>query len=308
MDLSVIIVSWNTAEITVDCIRSVYLETSNIQFEIIVVDNNSSDNSVELIEKEFPDVIIIRNSENKGFGVANNQGAAIAKGTYLLLLNSDTVILDSAIEKTVAFANNQSEAGIIGCRVLNPDKSLQATCFMFPSLINRLLSILGLPKLFPRNKFFGRERMTWWARTDTREVEVVSGCYMLIKCEIWKEVGGFDERFFMYSEEVDLCYRYNRAGWKNIFMHTAEIIHLYGESAKKMGTARAINRTQSLAMYMNKHWPKWKYIIGVLSIGMFSITRLFFASIRYLLSFNQTCKESVSYYWQCFKTVVELKK
>ena len=159
MDISVIIVSWNTRDILRDCLASVYAQTTGAEYEAIVVDNASSDGSAAMVKAEFPQVILIENTENKGFAAANNQGIQIAKGRYVLLLNSDTVVLDCAIPKTFVFAEKHPEAAVIGCKVLNPDHTLQPTCFMFPCLLNLCLSSTYLYKIF-QNRFFGRERMS----------------------------------------------------------------------------------------------------------------------------------------------------
>ena len=200
MDVSVIIVNWNTCDVLRDCLASVYANTKNIAFEVIVVDNASSDGSVDMIRSEFPHVKLIANSGNRGFAGANNQAIAVANGRYVLLLNSDTLILDNAIFKTVAFADTHPEAAVVGCKVLNPDRTLQRTCFMYPSILNMFLSATYLYKLFPRSKFFGRERMSWWDRNDTREVDVVTGCFMLVRRGAIEQVGLMDERFFVYGE------------------------------------------------------------------------------------------------------------
>ena len=157
MDISVVIVNWNTESILRDCLKSVYEQSKDISFEVIVIDNASTDGSVDMVKNNFSKVILIENKKNKGFAAANNQGIAKAKGRYILLLNSDTVILDNAIKKTVSFVDTHPAAAVTGCRVLNPDRSLQPTCFMFPSVLNLLLSTSYLYKLFPKNKFFGRD-------------------------------------------------------------------------------------------------------------------------------------------------------
>jgi len=274
VDVSIIIVNWNTREIACDCLKSVYEQTQHMSFEVIVVDNGSSDGSVEMVKNEYPRVILIENLENVGFAAANNQGMALAKGRYILLLNSDTVILDNAISKAISFSDTHPEAAVVGCRVLNPDRTLQLSCSMFPSLLNWVLFITYLYKLFHKNKFFGRERMSWWARNDIQEVEVVTGCFMLVRREAIEQVGMMDERFFMYAEEIDWCYRFRMAGWKNLFTPDAEIIHLGGVSAIKYGDERALIKDASLVKLMFKHWPKWRAKAGVLCMLMFYVSRL----------------------------------
>ena len=155
MDISIIIVAWNVRELLYNCIKSIYEQTQGIKFEVIYVDNASKDGSVEMVVNEFPDVRVLKNRENKGFVAANNQGCEIAQGRYVLLLNSDTIILDNAIAETVKFADENPEAAAVGCKVLNPDGTLQRNCFMYYSHLNMLLLLLGFSKIFAKNKFFG---------------------------------------------------------------------------------------------------------------------------------------------------------
>ncbi|WP_407118082.1 glycosyltransferase family 2 protein [Bradyrhizobium sp. LMG 9283] len=275
MDVSIIIVNWNTRCLLAQCLGSVAIEmSSRVRFEVIVVDNASTDGSCEMVRREFPDVKLIVNSENRGFAAANNQALAVAQGRYVLLLNSDTIVLDRAIEKTIAFADRYLDTAVIGCRVLNQDRSLQSTCFMFPSLLNWFLHATYLYQLFPRSRFFGRERMTWWARNDVREVDVVTGCYMLVRRDAIDQVGPLDERFFMYAEETDWCLRFVAKGWKNRFTPEAEIIHLGGGSAPKLGSNRARVSNRSFVRYMFKHWSRSRAIAGVIMLTLFYLLRL----------------------------------
>lgn len=274
LDLSIIIVNWNTRSIVCDCLRSIYQQGGEIDLEVIVIDNASTDGSVEMVKKDFPQVTLIENSQNLGFAAANNQGIAISKGRYVLLLNSDTIVLDNALAKTVAFADSHLEAAVVGCRVLNPDRTLQPTCFMFPSILNMLLSSTYLYKLFPKSKFFGRERMTWWDRSDVREVDVVTGCFMLVRQDAIKKVGSMDEQFFIYGEETDWCYRFKQANWKILFAPGAEIIHLGGQSAKKRATTMVVQLRKSILQFMKKHRGPLIYRIACLLTVIFLAVRL----------------------------------
>jgi GT2 family glycosyltransferase len=272
MDVSVIIVSWNTREILGDCLRSAYEQAEGIECEVIVVDNASSDGSAEMVKRDFEKTILIENTENRGFAAANNQGMAVAKGRYALLLNSDTIVLDNAIAKTVELADRHPDTAVTGCRVLNPDGSLQPTCFMFPSLLNMFLAAAYLYKLFPRNRFFGRERMTWWDRNDERDVEVVTGCMMLVRRSAIERVGVMDERYFMYCEETDWCYRFRQAGWRVMFTPSAEIIHLGGQSSRKVRKEMLIQLKLSVLEFMKKHhgWAAHKAAC-LLTIAFFAV-------------------------------------
>ena len=274
IDVSIIIVSWNTRDILRDCLESVYKQSENIEFEVIVVDNDSADGSAETVKKNFPQVILVENSENRGFAAANNQGMAVAAGRYFLLLNSDTIILDNAISKVVSFADAHPEAAVVGCRVLNPDKTLQPTCFMFPSLLNMILSSTYLYKLFPHSRFFGRERMSWWDRDDEREVDVVTGCFMLVKREAIKQVGPMDQQFFMYGEETDWCYRFKQAGWRIMFIPSAEIIHLGGQSSKVIRVDMLVRLRISILQFMKKHYGWLTYRIACSLVIVFFMIRL----------------------------------
>lgn len=291
LHVSIIIVSWNTCEITCNCLRSIFDQTSELEYEVIIIDNNSSDNSVAAIEESFPQVQIIANKNNVGFGKANNQGMQIAKGGYFLLINSDTIVLDNAIKKTYDFATKHLEAGVVGCRVLNSDMSLQPTCYMFPSILNRIIFISGTYKIFKKNRFFGREQMTWWNRDTAKEVDVVTGCFMLLPRKVYEETAGFDERFFMYCEETDWCWRIKNAGWKCLFTPDGVIIHLGGASAAKYGPRRAKIKDDSTIKFMYKHWTKKKAFIGVIMMFSFYLSRLlltlplsFFARFRKITS------------------------
>ena len=271
IDLSIIIVSWNTKNILSSCLKSIYEQTNDIQFEIITIDNASNDDSVNMIKSQFPKVILIENSENMGFAAANNQGMTIAKGRYVLLLNSDTIILDHALSKIVYFADKFTKADVVGCRVLNADKTLQPTCFMFPSLLNMFLATTYLYKIFPRSRFFGREYMTWWDRNDMREVDVVTGCFMFVRREAIEQVGMMDEQFFMYAEEADWCFRFKQMGWRVVFAPVAEIVHLRGQSTSQKSSEMLVRLRLSILKFIRKHYHSLTYVIACL------LTMLFFA-------------------------------
>lgn len=283
MDVSIIIVNWNTKDILRDCLDSVYRQTTDIDFETIVIDNASTDSSIEMVKRDFPQVVLIENSQNKGFAAGNNQGMAIARGRYVLLLNSDTVILDGAIQKTLAFADRKPVAAGVGCRVLNPDRTLQLTCFMFPSLLNLILSSTYLYKVFPNSRFFGRERMSGWDRSEVREVDVVTGCFMLVRREAMEQVGLMDEGYFMYAEETDWCYRFHRAGWKNLFFPGAEIIHLGGGSSRLRRHEMTLNLLQSVLLFYKKHKGLFQYTVACCLLIAFFLLRIPYWLVRALL-------------------------
>lgn len=294
LDLSIIIVNWNTAEITSDCLSSIFENIKNISFEVIVIDNNSSDESVSLFKTKFPQVKLIENKTNSGFAAANNQGINISCSKYVLLLNSDTLLIDNSIENLIQTFHSNENISVIGCLVLNKNMTIQPSCSMFPSLINKLIMITGLYKALPENKFFGRAQMTWFNYDRIMEVDVVSGCFMLINKKAIQEVGLMDEGYFMYSEEVDWCYRFKKAGWKIFFNPAAKIIHLGGASAAKLGSQRAKIKDASTIKYMFKHWSKTKAFFGLLLMALFYFTRLPFVLFCYIIKRDSASKAKLA--------------
>ncbi len=292
MDVSVIIVSFNTLELLDKCIGSVYAHAGSLEIEVIVIDNASTDGSAEMIEQNFGEVRLVRNSKNVGFASANNQAIKLAKGKFMLLLNSDTVVLDGAIEKTVQFAEQNAKAAVVGCRTLNPDSTLQRTCFMFPSVLNLMLSSTYLYKIFPRSRFFGRELMTWWDRNDAREVDVVSGCFMLVRAEAIKQTGIMDESFFLYAEETDWCYRFRKNGWKLMFTPDAQIIH-YGRASSGPRRAEMLLQLRSgILLFIKKHRSKVSYMFSCVLVALFFLLRVPYWLVRWVVS---TKKRDYSY-------------
>lgn len=300
MDVSIIIVAWNVRQLVYDCLKSVYDETKGINFEVIYVDNASEDGSVEMVKKEFPDVRIIENQKNEGFIRANNQAIEISRGRYVLLLNSDTLVLDNAIAKTVKFADEHPEAAAVGCKVFYADRSLQRDCFMYPSLLNMLISATYLNKIFPKSKFFGRERMTWWDFNDVREVQTICGCYSLVRMEAIKQVGVMDEAYYVYGDDPDWCYRFNKAGWKNLFMPHAQIIHYGGQNTSHRPEKFKLQLYGSILIFMRLHRSRLEFILACILVALTLFIRIPYWVLRALFDKNE--RE------QAFKTVKTYSK
>ncbi|MBN2020384.1 MAG: glycosyltransferase family 2 protein [Sedimentisphaerales bacterium] len=274
MDVSIIIVNWNTRPILRDCLRSVFEQTSGLEYEVIVVDNASTDGSVKMVKSEFPQAIVIANSDNRGFAAGNNQAIAIAKGRYVLLLNSDTIVLSNAVSKAVVFADAHPNAAAVGCRILNPDGSLQRSCFMFPTLLNMILSSTYLYKLFPRSRFFGRESMTWWDYDTVRAVDVIKGCFMLVRRQAIEQAGVMDQRFFMYCEETEWCFRLKKAGWQIFYTPDAEIIHIHGASTERADGVMYLQQRGSRLLFMRKHGGFPAYVAARILTALFFLARV----------------------------------
>jgi GT2 family glycosyltransferase len=274
INVSIIIVSWNTRDILRDCLQSVYNQTRRASFEVIVIDNASEDGSRDMVRREFSNVSLIANEQNLGFAAANNQGIRAARGRYVLLLNSDTRVLDGAIDTMVDFADAHPEAAAVACRVVNPDETWQPTCFMFPSALNTLIAALYLNRLFPRNRFFGRERMTWWDGQDVRAVDVVAGCFILASREIIKQIGALDESYFMYGEESDWCYRLHKAGWKVLYAPIAQVVHYGGVSSAQIKGPMCLQLRASTLLFLKKHTSPLSYVAACGFVSLFFLLRL----------------------------------
>ena len=286
MDVSIIIVAWNVKELLRNCLKSVYEETKGVEFEVIYVDNASEDGSVEMVAGEFGKTKIIRNTENKGFIIANNQGIAIAKGRYVLLLNSDTIVLDNAIAKIVDFADELPEVGVVGGKVLNPDGTLQRSCFMYPSILNTFLSSTYLSRMFPRSVFFGREYYTWWDYDDVREVETIGGCFSLVRKTAIEQVGLMDASYFVYGDDPDWCFRFKKKGWKIMFTPYPKIIHYGGQTTNRMADKFLLQLFGSKLIFMKKHGRRLAFPLACLVTAMF-----FFLRVPYWLMMGILCQE-----------------
>ena len=253
MKLSIVIVNWNTKDILKQTINSVVAETTLFPYEIIVVDNNSSDGSVEMIKKEFPTVILIENKINEGFAKGNNIGLKIAQGEYLILLNSDTIVLDHAIEKLVKFLDEKSEVMLIGPKLLNKDGSFQTACRRnLPNIKNSFLYLFSIKNLIKSDKNYksnNNENISGYC-------EAISGAAMMFRREVYEKIEGLDEQFFMYAEDLDYCKQVFDQGWKTYYLSDAHITHLGGESSKQRSSKSLYFFYKTMWQYYRKHLYK----------------------------------------------------
>jgi hypothetical protein len=237
------------------CLGSIYAETTKIPFDVWIVDNNSTDSSVSMVRQYFPQVSLIENKENVGFAKANNQAIAKCTGNYILLLNPDTLILNNAIEKVIYFMKENPTIGICGCKVLNEDGTLQLACRRsIPTPGIAFFRLVGLSRLFPKSKIMARYNLTYLDPNKLHEVDAVSGAFLMIRKESVEAIGGLDERFFMYGEELDLCLRTKKAGWKVMYYPNAEIIHYKGECSKFNHRKAALEFHRSMYLFHKKHF------------------------------------------------------
>ena len=262
MDLSIIIVNYETYDLTKNTIKSIIDHKQPFEYDIYVVDNGSKDGSIGKLKEDFNNeseiglINFISNKENKGFSHANNVALRKTSAEYVLLLNSDTVVVDNCLEKCLRYMETHEDIGILGCKVILPDNSLDKACRRsFPDFNVSFYKMTGLSYLFPKSKRFGRYNLTYLDENDTYEVDCVVGAFMMVRSKAIKDVGLLDEIFFMYGEDIDWCYRIKAANWKIIYYSDAKIIHYKGASSSK---TQNINLTYQFyrAMYIfyNKHY------------------------------------------------------
>ncbi len=233
-DVSVVIVSFNTRDLLRECLNTLAAEAGGVRYEVIVVDNASRDGSADMVAAEFPAARLIRSDVNLGFAAANNRGFAIAQGRYVVLLNSDAFPRPLALPKAVAYMDADPNIGLGGARLVGRDDAWQPSARLFPSPLNDFLSLSGLSVRFPRSRFFGRVDRTWADPNVPAEVDWVPGAFSIIRRDVLEQVGYFDEAFFLYYEEVDLCRRIKAAGYKVCYWPDVVVIHLGGESSKTL--------------------------------------------------------------------------
>lgn len=241
LDLSVCIVTRTAKTILYDCLKSIRENTHTVRFEILVVDNDSRDGTVEMLRKEFPDVCVIVNDHNAGFTRPSNQALRACQGKYALLLNNDTLVPPGALDRLVEFMEAHPAVGICGPKVLNRDGTLQKQCRRsFATPWDLFCYFSGLSTLFPKSRLFGRYLMTYMDGDTLHEADAISGSCMLLRREVMNQIGLLDERFFAYQEDADYCFRAKQAGWKVYYFPGAQIIHYGGMGGSRINPYRSI--------------------------------------------------------------------
>lgn len=256
IDVSIIIVNWNTKELLLDCLSSVTHTTADSRIETIVVDNGSHDGSPQEVRKQFPQVTLIQNAENRGFARANNQALARVAGRYALFLNSDAQLTEEALTNLVTFMDTTPGAGIAACQYLNQDGSKQNSFDNFPTLATELLNKTALKTLFPE-KYPSKKR----EYANPLEVDSVIGACMIVRAEAIKQVGTLDEDYFFFIEETDWCFRMKQAGWKIYHLPHIKIYHLQGQSKEKNPSKAWIEYYRSVYIFFKKHRSMFSYYI-----------------------------------------------
>lgn len=273
IDVSVLIVSYNTQKLTLACLESVYEQTTTASFEVLVIDNASSDGSANAIRNAFPQVRLLEPGSNQGFASANNLAAKHATGEFILLLNPDTVILDKAIDRIVAFARQRPGAGVYGGRTFFGDGSLNYTsCHGRPTPWSLFCMGLGLSSLFRRWELLNPEGLGAWKRDSIRTVDCVTGCFLLIRRDLWQRLGGFDLDFFMYGEDTDLSIRAAAAAGPNLVFPDARLIH-YGGQSEAVRADKMVRLFRAKRQLLEKHWSPLLVPYGRLMLKLWAGTR-----------------------------------
>lgn len=297
--VSIIIVSFNNCEILLKTIRSLINNINSTHFEIIVVDNNSKENNVQEIEKNFPYINLIKNHKNLGFGRACNLGAGVAMGEYCLFCNSDIILLEDPLPNMLKIFNNCADAGLVGIQLLNSDLTYQTSYYSKPTLTKKFLELIGIKKILL--KFIRTKSPT----KSIFKVDIVKGAFFLINRHLFNEVGGFDLRFFMYVEDVDLSYKISKLGYNNYFLNEEKIIHLGWHSVSLENPLTYFYGNIGLIIFYLKHYSYFKsLLLTVLLLNFIAVYYLY-----YLLTLNQEksrmLRKLIKFFYSCFKHLIK---
>ena len=290
--LSIIIVNYNVKFYLEQCLESVRRASRGLQVEVYVVDNLSTDGSVEYLRERFPEVTFIANQENVGFARANNQAIRQSKGKYVLLLNPDTIVGEDTLVNCVKFMEAHPEAGGVGAYMLNADGSFAPESRRgLPTPSVAFFKMSGLGKLFPKSRLFGRYYMSYLDENEVNEIEVMSGAYMMLRRETLDKVGLLDESFFMYGEDIDLSYRVLKGGYKNYFV-PVRMLHYKGESTVKSSYRYAYTFYQAMRLFFRKHYSHYSFLISI-PINAITWASTFMAYISNRLRYRESVKDAL---------------
>lgn len=316
MKLSVIIVNYNVKHFLEQCLQSVHKAIKNIDAEVFVVDNNSVDQSIELVKDKFPFVKLIINQENTGFSVANNQAIRASKGEYVLLLNPDTIVEEDTFKKCISFMDSKPNAGAVGVKMVDgKGKFLPESKRSLPTPAVAFYKIFGLSSLFPKSKRFGAYHLSYLPEDEVNEADILAGAYMFMRKESLDKVGLLDETFFMYGEDIDLSYRLVKAGYKNYYFPKTRIIHYKGESTKKGSLNYVFMFYKAMITFTKKHFSGSQaalfstlihlaiYIRAILSISRRLVNKIALPLLDYSLIFLGMVY--LTYYWETNHRYIE---
>lgn len=288
MDVSIIIVSWNVRDQLKKCLQSIQQYTLNVNYEIFVVDNNSQDNAADLIQNEFPNVILIANKDNRGFASACNQAIKKSQGKYVLLLNPDTELKENSILQMINFMEKRNDCGIAGCKIINFDGSVQPSVRKFPDLVSHIFILLKLHNFFLNLSSIKKYYQTKFNYTKEQVVDQVMGAFYMVKHDLLKKIGFFDELYFIWYEEVDLCKVFKNSGFNTYYNPSTEVLHQKGSSFAQVSPLKKqfiFNR--SMLHYFFKHSNIFSYLI-LFVLNPFSLA---LAGIVQMIGFKKKRKD-----------------
>jgi len=285
-DISIIIVNYNVKDFLEQCLLSIRKSIKNLSVETFVVDNNSTDGSIEYLKPLFSEVKFIQTGKNLGFGRANNIAIKKSNGKYILILNPDTILSEDTLEKMYSYMNSHPEVGIAGCKVLNGDGSFQlASRRSFPTPWVSFSKLFGLQKLFPKSKFFARYNLTFLSEDETYYIDAVIGAFMFCESKLIKKLNGFDEAYFMYGEDLDLCRQVQLAGKQIAYYHETTIIHFKGESTRRSSVNELKYFYESMDIFAKKYFSNSKIFLFLLRVA-----------IKFRMSISKTKKNIIQFF------------
>lgn len=304
VQLTIIIVSWNTRDLLIQCLDSIYGCSPKVELETVVVDNASTDGSAVAVRERFPQVRLIANTQNVGFARANNQAIHQSTGRFVLLLNPDTKVLTGALEALVDFLCEHSDAGAVGARILNQDGSLQYSCYPAPTLSRELWRLLHLDILVP----FGIYRMANWNTNTPRKVDAVLGACLLVRREAFAHIGLLDEDYFFTGEEIDLCHRLRRASWQIYWVPQAQVIHYGGQSSKLVAENTFLRLYHGKILYFRKRHNAPTAALYKLVLLITTLARLVVTPLAWLERPPRREQHLVlaARYWQLLRTLSDM--
>jgi GT2 family glycosyltransferase len=286
-EVSVIIATWNGKRYALGCLSSLRDNTGSVRVEVIVVDNASTDGTSDEIRREFPSVTLIQNVTNLGFAKANNIGMAAARGRYLCLVNSDVVVPPGCLENILSFMERNPRIGMLGPKMLAPGGGVGQSVMRLPTVWNTLCCSVGLHNLFPHSKLFGGFLMQDYPYNSMDDVEVLTGWFWMVSRSAFEEVGGLDEQFFMYGEDIDWSYRFRKAGWRVVFFPQSEALH-YGAASSAQAPARFyVEMRRANLQYFRKHHGRVGAIGYKLTVLVHELVRIAGYGILYCCRYTR---------------------
>ncbi len=276
--VSIIIVSWNTRELLLDCLSALYQHPFSDLLDVWVVDNASTDNTPAAVRHRFPQVNLVECAENMGFAGGNNLALERTASKYALLLNPDTLVMPGAVQALFEFMEAHPDAGGAGPYLLNPDQTLQASCYPFPSVRREFWRLFHLDFLYP----YGIYDMSRWSADQPRQVDSIQGACLMLRKETLGQVGLFDPHFFMYTEEIDLCYRIKKAGWNLFWVPAARVVHFGGQSTRQVALHMFISLYQTKIQFFRKHFGAWHASVYKTILACASLARIILSPLAWL--------------------------